>query len=184
MLSEESAVTDISITLQVQVGKQNSLELPLSFEVLPSLVSRIPDNPENAVYFEAFAHHNSSDVRESIANKDYLNEQTIRLLCRDRSVEVIRNLVRSLAYRKYATEDDILWAVEKDIHSAITIAQDFEMYEKIDVQTVVEKLIHVADPAISLAIAGNMSTPKKITKQLLKHSDPMVQYQAKMTLDV
>jgi hypothetical protein len=158
-------------------------EAPMSYESLTSVVSGLPDIPENAEFFEKLAEHASSQVREQVAYKENINEATVLKLAKDESVNVIRNLARTTGFRRYITDDLVMELLDRDVEIACHIAQNFESLENIDRQKLTHRLLSSADPAVFAALAGNYATPKKIIKELIKHPDPYVASEAKRTLD-
>lgn len=158
-------------------------EAPVSYDALSSFASNALDCESNEEFFAALSQHPSSSVREQVAYKDKLNEDTVMALAGDSSISVLRNLVRSSGFRRYATEDLVLELIDRDVEIACTIAQNFESFENVDRQKVIDQLISSNDPAVVAAVAGNYSSPKKTLKELLKHPDPYVAEEAKRVMD-
>jgi len=155
----------------------------LSYEALSSLASCSPDSDASTDLFATLSQHPSSSVRERIAYKENLNEDTVLALAVDPSVDVLRNLIRTSAFRRYITDDLLIQIIGRDVEAACFIAENLELLENIDRHNILRLLVLSDDPAIVAAVAGNTSTPKKILKELLRHPDVDVVDRAKQNID-
>jgi len=63
------------------------LTKPLSFESVASMISSFDDNITNSDIFGLAAHHPASGVRENVAYKDAITEETIQILAQDGSTK-------------------------------------------------------------------------------------------------
>jgi hypothetical protein len=174
---------EYSVVLVVKKRDGTQIEAPLSYESASSAVSSAADSKDNSLLFEALAEHPASQVREQVAYKDLISEKTISLLVKDSSVNVLRNLVRNESFRKYASHDQIIDLVSRDVEIAASVAQNLESYENVDHQALVEILLGSEDPYVIAAVAGNYATPKKFLKPLLNHIDRTVVHEAKRRLE-
>jgi hypothetical protein len=160
---------------------------PLTFEVgfddLANFVSNLPDTDDMAKAFAQLARHPSSQVRESVARKDHLDEDTVNFLVEDSDAGVLRSLVSSDKARSVLSTAALLKILAKDLETAEEIAGYFEAFESVDADDMAAALIGHSDPRVRNALAGNSGTPTKYLKTLLKDSDPRVRSSAKQTLE-
>lgn len=166
-------------SLLIYDAEGNKHEMALSHNALGYALNSVENTEENAKFFEFLATHPAEHVRQALAQNDFLTEKTIRILSRDKSVSVLRNLVWRIAYRKYATEEDINYAIDLNVEVAVEIARNVTEFKKVSKQKILKKLLSCKDPAILEIVAGSYDTPKNIVKQLEKHSDGAVRYSAK-----
>jgi hypothetical protein len=162
-------------------GKATSIEL--SFEDIASIVSNVPDTPENAGIFEIFSVHPSAAVREYVAGKDNLNGSTVQILAEDKFVDVLRRLVRSDNARDCLDTEQLLSIIDRDIEAAKNIASYVESYAAAETDEITAYLLKHPDPQVRAELAGNSSASKKALRSLLKDEDAAVRYAAKRTLD-
>jgi hypothetical protein len=168
-------------TLIIEGKKKLSIEL--GYDDLSSIVSSLPDSPDFEEVFSVLAAHPSVAVRESIAGKDKINEETVNLLASDSDAAVIRALVRSDAARDTLLTEKLIEMVKRDVDTAESIAGYVESYSNAEVDDLAEVLGQHSDPRVRNALAGNSSAPKKILKSLLKDEDPRVRASAKQSLE-
>lgn len=163
-------------------GKQK-LSIEIGYEDLAWMVSNLPDSADFEEIYSVLATHPSASVREIVAGKDKLNEETVNTLAADPDALVIRALVRSDAARDTLTTEQLVSMIKRDIDTAENIGGYVEGYNNADVDTVVEVLLKHPDPKVRNAIAYNSSSPKKALKSLLKDADPKVRASAKASLE-
>jgi len=170
----------MKITLTID-GKPTSIEL--SYEDIASIISNLPDIPENTEIFELFSSHPSASVRENVAGKDNLNGPTIHQLANDPSGDVLRYLVRSDKAREYLDTEQIIAIIDRDIDAAKNIASCIERYASADTDDIADRLLEHPDPKVRNELAGNSSAPRKVLRALLKDVDAAVRFSAKRSLD-
>ncbi len=174
--------TDITYKI-VLTNKDGILhEENISYESLSTLIGSMPDESELSKFYELVATHPSSSVRENIAYKDNLNLETIQMLAEDKSINVLRNLVRSQSFRENATEEMLERMMKIDPELAQSIAGYIDSYEMCNTSKIIDLLLEISDPCIAGALANNYNSPKNILKKLSKHSDPYIANQAKKNL--
>lgn len=155
----------------------------LSYETMSSIVSSIPDNEANEAFFSIMAHHPSVQVRENVAYKDNISEETVQLLAKDKSVAVLRNIVRNSKFKESATLEQLLAFLEIDVDVAQSIAGNISDYSEADSNKLAQAVANHPDPSVAYYLADSYSAPKKILKALTTHIDPNVASAAKRTLD-
>lgn len=146
----------------------------LSYEEMMSVISSCPDSPSNQALFEFAASHPSSTVREYVASKDNLSSKAVEILSTDKSINVLRSLVRSSSFKKFASDKLLIDLIHSDFEIARNIADYYEQFEMADPAKLMAALLESADPAVLTSLAGNYSTPKKLIKELANNPDPYV----------
>lgn len=166
----------------MQDGKE-VLKKKLSYEAVSNVVSNASDGSENDDLFAVASKHASSNVREQVAYKDHLADETVEHLSDDKSIAVLRNLVRSQKFKETANTEKLKSLISLDVEIASSIAGDIESYAEADKDELLADLLQNSDPYVLGSLAGSYSTPKKTLKLLVKNADPYVASQAKSRLD-
>ena len=141
-----------------------------------------PDEESENDLFILMAQHPSSAVRQNIAYKDNISEEICELLSEDTSVGVLRNLVRSAAFKRFASESTIEKIIKTDVEVAQNVAGDVDSFQHADESKLAALLSENSDPQVLESLANNSSTPKKILKTLSNHPDPKIAGNAKISL--
>jgi len=175
--------SNIKFTLQATDDGKEVFTAPLSYDALANIVSNYPDHIDSDDFFLLAARHPASTVRENVAYKDHLSLEAIEILAKDTSVAVLRNLVRSSAFREHATHEMLEKLINLDTEIAQSIASYVESFQEADIVKLANLLVTHADPSVAGSLADNYSTPKKILKKLLTHPDPYVANAAKARLE-
>ncbi len=168
--------------LIVSNGKEVIHTSNLSYEALASVISSHPDTESSAELFEVMASHPAAYVRETVAYKDRLSHATVDILANDSSINVLRNLSRSAAFREHASFETVQKLLALDVEIAQNIANNLEGFEQCDMGKLATLLSEHQDLGVLAALAGTYNAPKKILKALAAHPDPYVAFQAKNTL--
>jgi len=176
-------VKKIIATLTLSSDDGNELSFPLSFNQINGIVTEAVDSEENASLFEALAEHPSGWVRENIASKESINEKTVQILLRDGSMNVIRCLHHNKPFKKYVEHEQILNFIERDVEIAAAVADEYEHYQNLDQDSLLEILLQHSDPRVPYAVAHNWRTKKQVLKKLVKHDDAAVASEAKRRLE-
>ena len=169
--------------LVIDDGGKEVFSQPLSYDSISTIASSYEDAKESNDFFALAAQHPATTVRECVACKDKISEEVLSMLISDKSVPVLRNLVRTESFKENASAADIERLIHLDIEIAQNIAGDLESYQRADSNNLCSIILKMEDPSILASLAGNYSTPKKILKELLKHSDPHVASEAKKRLE-
>lgn len=172
------------VIFKIVVNKdgKDTLTRELSYDELNSIISAAQDIEDNQELFRLAACHSAGIVRENVAYKEKLSEDTVLLLSKDKNIQVLRNLVRTEKFKEIATIEELerLMALDTDI--AQTIANDTAVFPEVDQNKIIDLILKVNDPSILGCLAGSWTTPKKILKELAKHSDLYVSSEAKRRL--
>jgi hypothetical protein len=167
-------------TLTIEGKKKLSLDI--GYDDLANIVSNLPDSPDFEDVFYVLAEHPSATVRESIAGKDKINKETVKILASDSDALVTRALVRSDAARDALTTEQLIEMIKRDADIAENIAGYVDSYNNADADVIAVALAQHSDPRVRNALASNSSTPKKVLKSLSKDGDPRVRASAKQSL--
>lgn len=168
--------------LVVSNGKDAVHSSNLSYEALASVINSHPDAESSADFFEVMAGHPATYVREAVAYKDHLNRSTVDKLANDSSVNVLRNLSRSSAFREHVSFETLERLLALDVEIAQNIANNLDGFEQCDMGKLATLLSEHQDLGVLAALAGAYNAPKKILKALAAHADPYVAFQATNTL--
>jgi len=155
----------------------------ISYEAMSSIISNSPDLKYFENLYLAASKSTSSVVRENVAYKENLNKETVEILIKDDSINVLRSLVRNKGFKKYAAHDDIERLFLLDAEIAKDIAGYFVSFENADSEKLIKIILDSNDPGILYALVGSYNSPKKILKDLSEHSDPYVASEAKNRLE-
>ena len=164
-------------------GDAKVADIALSYEVVSSIISSIPDSPSMDDVYYAAAMHPAPSVRESVAYKDKLSEKVFRILAEDNSVSVLRNLSRTDSFSKHADLSLVKRLIAMDSELAQNIAGRADSLEQVDTDAVLGDLISSRDPSIRYAVVNNWSAPKRFAKALLADKDSQVAEEAKRRLE-
>jgi hypothetical protein len=182
-LKEMNMSSKLLFKLVVEDSGEEVFSKPLSYETVANIVSGYDDADESNGFFALAAQHPASTVRENVAYKDKLSEEILGMLINDKSIPVLRNLVRTEAFKENAAADVIERLIKLDVEIAQNIAGDIDSYQQADASKLCTLILGLDDPSILASLAGNYSTPKKVLKELVNHSDPYVAAEAKRRLE-
>ncbi len=164
------------------------VRIKVGHEFLDSIVSNIPDVPENLKVFEILSASSSKDVRSQIAWKDTTSRKIIKNLLSDPNTEIVVRLVRNSNVLKLIKEKEILKLIGgNDIEVIQEIASNVSELERCDVCKIATILSEHKDPSVRYELARywrrqSNGTPRKIIKKLSKDRDVDVSNAAKESL--
>ncbi len=182
-LGEIQMRSNIQFTIQATEDGKEVFTAPLSYDALADIVSNYPDHDDSNDFFLLAARYPAATVRENLAYKNHLSAEVLDILIKDSSVSVLRNLVRSDAFREYASHELLDKFINLDIEMAQSIASYVETFQEADAVKLANLLALHEDPSVVASLADNYRTPKKILKKLLMHTDPHVVQLAKSRLE-
>ncbi len=169
--------------LSISDGKKELYSSNLSFNEVADLISSADDSLINEKLFQCAASHPSETVRENVAHKDNINEETWEILSEDNSINVLRRLVNSDPCKRNASQNQLENWIKMDIEIARNIANNLDRYENVDIDALAKILSEHSDPSVVAEIASNSSIPKKYLKNLTKNIDPQVANNANRSLE-
>ncbi len=166
--------------IKLVVGER---EVHLGWDVVESLVGSLPDEDESLVdLFHDLAQSDVAAVREAVARKSVISDETVATLASDPSPEVIGALVN--AQRSKLSESALIQIIQRNWSTVNRdIAQSIESYDQNDITAIGKLLAGSPDPAVRTSLAGNPCAPKIIVRQLLHDPDPEVRRRAQDTLN-
>jgi hypothetical protein len=149
-------------------------EVQLGWDTMERLVANLPDDNESlAGVFHTLAGCAVAAVREEVARKRTISDETVALLASDGCPEVIEALADSQTRR--LTEPAIVQIIQRNWSRVNrNIANSVDNFDQADVMTLSKLLMGSADPSVRCALAANFSAPKIIVKQLLNDPDAEV----------
>lgn len=162
----------------------DGLEFRMGSEFLQDVVSTIPDTPVyEALYFELSKNTNAT-IRADVAWKDSLSSETVQLLLQDKNTDVVNRILNhdkagSIISGKHLKK--LISSGDTDIVK--TIIQNISNYENINIDEVVDDILELNDPGLTLALVSEWNIPKRILKKLSKFEDVDIAYAAKKSLE-
>jgi len=157
-------------------------EVELSWEVLESLVSNLPDDNESfAGLLHCLAQSKIATVREAVARKGVISEDTVARLETDACPEVLEALVT--CQQGKLTQAALTRIIQRDWSRVNRgIAESVESYLQCEVNSIANLLAASEDPSVRALLASNYSAPKAVLRTLLQDPDPVVRGKALRTL--
>lgn len=172
---------DVKIVIKSVAGAETSASI--GFEVLVSMISSLPDNKAMLELCHLLSEHDSADVREAIASKEFLNEATLIRLSEDPSPRVKSSLIRSDSFREWANGEILIKICRSDSNLAREIASSIGSFTNADTDALVKELVAHPDPAVRMELASGWGVSKFSIKSLSKDRDPSVAAAASRTLE-
>lgn len=163
----------MKVTVTIKEGNTTT-SIDLGFDQTVSMVATLTDNEESTSFFAAISKHPASAVREEVAKKDNLDEETVQRLFKDPAKSIMRWLLNSRKAREILTTEQLTQAIAADLEAAEYIAYNLESFESASIDEIASILAKHNDPKIRYALASNYSIPKKTAKSLTKDPDPQV----------
>jgi hypothetical protein len=176
-------MTSVKFKLVIEIDGADATFEYLSAECVSALAGRLQDVAENSALFGHLAKSPSTEVRSDIAYKDNLNEDTVKLLSQDTSIDVRRRICGQQPFREWACTEILLNYISADIECAKTIAGCISDYSNADVNEIAIELCEHTDPDVRNALASSWGAPKKFLKKLLSDPDASVRASAQRALD-
>ena len=165
----------------VEDGKEVLSDL-LSCELLSTIANYYPDKASSERFFKYASLHPSAEVRQQVAYKGKIDEDSCRVLIEDNSAAVLKNLLRNSVFREIATLEIIEKIMKRDPELAVAVAQDVEAFKAVDIQNLADVIASNSDPFVVLALAQNRRAPKKVLRDLSMHEDPLISESARENL--
>ncbi|HQE40542.1 MAG TPA: hypothetical protein PLC55_14705 [Zoogloea sp.] len=167
--------------MKVELVVNEGLRMPLSYEMLESLLRHFEVDDRSVTLLEALAEHPAKDVRVALAGKDHLSESAFRILFATRDFYVIQELLGNASARPYFSKD-VLAGLISQSEFAYQVAGSLEDFPNAD-EGIADSLARHPDPYVRNMLAGNYRAPKRLLRVLSDDADPAVARSAKGTLD-
>lgn len=149
-------------------------------DVSEYVVDFIPDRPEAAKLFAELAHYPVPSVRECMAQKENLDDETIRVLLGDSQVNVLRMLVN--CHMQRLEKEDVLRLLDTgDAAIQESIAYGLGKFEEPERLVYAEYLCKSENLTVRGILAENCHIPKEILEILLNDRNSDVAKKAKVT---
>jgi hypothetical protein len=143
----------------------------------------IPDKEIFADIFQELAKSNSRTIRAEIARRDKINEDTVLYLIQDKSVDVLRNLVRNEKFQEIATLEHIKTLINSgDTGVLEELVYSADKFEKNICEYISKEAIKSTDTDVRYALADNKNIPMNYLHDLTNDEDWGVANQAKDTI--
>jgi hypothetical protein len=165
----------------------NGIEAIIGYTGLESVCQSLDDCEKNSDILHELANSNYYEIRRMVAYYDYLKPETLKILLKDTSIDVLREIVTNEKAIKYIQKDDIERFIKKGDPELLTsIASDVnkyaEKYGTCDVNWLCEKLSNQKDPSVRAALADNTDIPMFILIKLSEDEDVEVANKAKESI--
>lgn len=165
--------------MKIELVVDDKVRIPVSYEMLESVVDRFPMTAANAQQLEALGDFPNAGVLTSLAGKEKITEALFSKLLATGQQRVIQALLdNSDAARYFDTETLTGLVAQSDF--ARSIASSVERFDTND--NFLVALANHPDPYVREGLAGNYSAPKQVVKMLTKDTDPAVARSAANTL--
>ena len=162
----------------------NGVEIFLGHEAIKFIADIIEDHQDGQEVFHELAQHPSSDIRCTVAMSENIYEKTAKLLVKDSSINVLREIAVNIIALNRITEKDIRELIAtKDTRLLCEIANFIDEYQLCSPNLIAELLIDQPDPKVRCRLAENQYTPKSFLEKLTKDPDVDVAQAARMTLE-
>lgn len=163
----------------------NGVEVNVGVELAGNIASYLNDNEDNQAIFHELAQHSSSSVRKEIAYKDKISADTAALLLEDKDIAVVNNILSSEAAKEIFNDDNFKNILASNNEEAIeNVISNMDEYDELSsTDACYNEILALDNNYLSLQIANNYHSPKKILKKLLKHNDPDIVAAAKSSLE-
>ena len=172
---------ETKITITNSKGSEASVSI--GFEVLVSMIGSLPDGKAMLELCDFLSEHDSADVRDAVASKEFLNEATLIRLSEDPSSRVKSSLIRSDSFREWVDGETLIKISRSDSNLARDIASSVGSFTNADTDALVKELVAHPDPAVRMELATGWGVSKFSIKSLSKDRDPSVAAAASRTLE-
>jgi hypothetical protein len=172
---------DTKIIITNSQGEEFSVAI--GFDLLASMVGSMPDQKNMAELCDFLSVHESAEVRDAIASKEFLSETTLVRLSEDTNPTVKASLVRSESFREWVDSETLIEMCRSNSALAREIASSVGSFTNADTDALVKELAAHSDPAVRMEIASGWGLSKFSIRSLSKDSDPSVASTAQRTLE-
>lgn len=161
----------------------NHCYLDLGAEALGDLVSFLPERRDASEMFEELAQCPFAKVREAVANKKSLTDETVRLLAQDKSQAVLIALINNDAANQRIAMSRIDELIATDDSEMLrAIFQNLQKMTQLDTARICHLFAIYKDAAIRLEVARSSDTNAELLHHLARDEDPDVRDAALTTI--
>lgn len=174
--------SEMELTISIN-GKEAKIS---GFDQVSDIVCNIPDLPEFMDITHEFAKSSSQRIRFHIARRDFLRDDTIKLLLNDENGEVIRYVLQNENTAKLIKIEHIEKIFNSNhldaIMSLIRVSEVLEYNEEI-YNYIFDNALNHRDPEIRYELARNLTSDRKYLRILTKDKDANVAKEASEKLE-
>ena len=157
--------------------------LDLGADVLAGVVNMLPERRDAAEWYEELAKYPFSRVREAVACKTNLTDETVRLLALDKSRTVLIALLCNDSTNQRIEPDRIdEWIAADDAEMLQAIFQNAGNMTQLDTARIFQGFARHKDAAIRREVAGSSEADVELLHQLACDEDPDVRDAALNTI--
>ena len=162
----------------------NGVEISLGHDALRFIADIIEDHKDGQAICHELSKHPSSDVRSTVAINENIYEKTAKLLIKDYSISVLREIAVNAVALRIITEKDIRSFINtKDTQLLSEIANFIDEYQLCNPNLIAELLVNQPDPRVRCRLAENQYAPEMFLKQLCNDQDIDVAEAARINLE-
>ena len=158
----------------------------LGHEAVESVLYYIPDTEENAGIFAALAKHPFPRVRERVAEKRNLDQETLMKLAEDTDPRVVASVAYSECFKEEASLDQLKKIMEREDEQTLSnIIAYCGSFSKISVDEIAQAIkdLNIQNPYVLLQAANSYDMPTNFIEELTEHPDASVSSAAKEQLN-
>ena len=153
----------------------NYSNLDLGAEILADLVSFLPERQDAADVYEELAKYPFARVREAVANKKPLTDETVRVLAHDKSQAVLIALINNDAANQRIAMNRIYELIAADDANVLqAIFSNLKNMTQLDTARIFHMFTIHKDAAIRLEVARSSDTNAELLHRLARDEDPDV----------
>ena len=165
----------------------NNVEVVLGHKEMLDISLSLDDCHKNEGIFHELAKSECTEIRNSVTNYSHIKLETIDLLLRDKSIDVLRYITNNYRVKSMMIDENIEYLLSTgDTDILSNIASDIDLYVNefnvCKMDWICNKLINQRDPAVRYELASNEDIPRKFLERLSKDDDFDVANKAKQTL--
>jgi hypothetical protein len=161
---------------------QPALELPVSAELLGSIIDNLPDHQAYEELYDLAAEHPSAQVRLAVARKDRLGEEAVRRLSEAREFYVLERLLASDQFRAQVSQERLIAILDLHPELARDVAGSYASFLNCAAGALLAYLGGHRDPGVRLALVENYSANAALLRRFSADPDPGVRAAAKRRL--
>jgi hypothetical protein len=163
----------------------NNVEVKLKgYDSIKDLTQQLPDKEGYEAIYHELAKLPSADVREVVAWKDNLGEDTVKLLLDDSSPTVLERIIRNDKFPKFADKEMLIKILNTQLKDVLeNLADNVEEFNEGIRDWLCNELLKQKDPGIRMKLARNQDVPLNILGELAKDDDEDVATKAKESLE-
>ncbi len=161
------------LNARLEISKDCSLDI--SADDLANIVNALPERRGTSKLYKVLARSSSAKVRQAVANKSPLSDETVRLLSQDRTQAVLIALLNNDAANQRIAKSKIAeWIADDDVDMLQTIFQNLKNLTQLDTAHIFYKFARHFDAAIRLEVALSSDTDVETLELLTTDEDSEV----------